>query len=287
MSFPLSARAYRGAHVTDATSPPSSPTAFVNVYPEFPQEALNGSTLLVKNTFLEMRRSSADSNLGSSRNRAKSSPFLFSECNRDSFPETLVDARRRLLTFDCGPGDNEVVTEGKSPRSCGTGSTATPASSAPPPPTTVMLKNLPEEYSREMLMDTLSSRGFSGLFDFVYAPMDFGKRSTFGYVFINFVTPEAADLFLLHFQDFNDWSVPSDRYADVDWSDRQGLEGLIDRYRNSPLMHSSVPDEAKPIMLKNGARVDFPAPTQAVKPLRVRQSKARKARNLGHIEIGD
>merc|ERR1712113_4721 len=60
----------------------------------------------------------------------------------------------------------------------------------------------------------------------------------------------------------------------VEWSDgRQGLEGQIERYRNSAMMHASVADEARPIMLQNGVRVPFPAPTQPLKPLRVRMWK--------------
>lgn len=149
-----------------------------------------------------------------------------------------------------------------------------------------MLKNLPGEYTREMLLDLLNTHGFSGLFDFVYAPIDFGTQTSFGYAFINLVSPEDADYFLGYFQDFSDWPIPSSKVADVDWSgDRQGLEPLIDRYRNSPMMHKSVPDEAKPILLQDGVRVAFPTPTQTVKPLRVRQSKARKAKNLGLTEI--
>jgi len=129
-----------------------------------------------------------------------------------------------------------------------------------------------------MLTETLNAQGFTARFNFVYSPMDFGTRSSFGYAFINLVFPEDADQFLTVFDDFCDWSVPSSKVAEVDWSDRQGLEGLIERYRNSPLMHDQVPDEAKPILLQNGERVEFPPPTQAIKPLKVRQSKARETK---------
>lgn len=149
-----------------------------------------------------------------------------------------------------------------------------------------MLKHLPAEYTREMLLDSLTVHGFSGLFDFVYVPMDFGTHASFGYASINLVSSEDAERFFVYFQDFNDWSVPSDKAADVDWSgDHQGLEPLIERYRNSPMMHRSVPDEAKPILLQDGVRIPFPPPTKTVKPLRIRHSKTRKARNLGLAEI--
>jgi len=149
-----------------------------------------------------------------------------------------------------------------------------------------MMKNLPEEFTRDMLLDTLKAHGFHMLIDFVYAPIDFGTRTSFGYAFINFITHEDADRFLVYFQDFSDWPVESEKRADVDWSgDRQGLDALIERYRNSPMMHSTVPDDAKPIILQGGVRQAFPPPTKDLKPLRVRQSKARRARTLGLQEI--
>jgi len=193
-----------------------------------------------------------------------------------------------MLTLDCGEAGTVAVEKAflDSPRSC-TASTCTPASTAAPAPTTVLLKNIPEEYTREMLVDTLNSEGFAGLFDFVYAPINFGSRTSFGYAFINLLTPEDADQFFTTFESFDKWTVESARRAEVDWSDRQGLESLVDRYRNSPLMHAKVPDEAKPIVLKNGIREAFPAPTQTLKPLRVRHAKVRKAKNLGYEEIRD
>jgi len=136
-----------------------------------------------------------------------------------------------------------------------------------------------------MLIETLMGEGFSGLFDFVYAPIDFGTRSSFGYAFVNLVSPEDADSFVSAFEGFNKWSVQSSRCAEVEWSDKQGLESMVERYRNSPLMHSKVPDEAKPIVLRDGVRIVFPAPTQPLKPLRVRQAKTRKARTLGLSDI--
>lgn len=257
-----------------------------NVYSELPQGTFDGATLIIKNTFIDVSPSSAEFASRFSKCRSKSVPCLLAELSMDSptASPTFLDFRRRMLTFDCGDAAADDCQ--KSPRSC-TASTCTPASSAPPSPTTVLLKNIPEEYTRDMLVETLNAQGFAGLVDFVYSPMDFGTRKSFGYAYINLLTPEDADQFFTAFEDFSDWSVQCSRVADVDWSDRQGLEGLIERYRNSPLMHSKVPDEAKPIMLLNGIRAGFPAPTQTLKPLRIRQSKARRARNLGHHEIQD
>ena len=39
----------------------------------------------------------------------------------------------------------------------------------------------------------------------------------------------------------------------------------VERYRNSPVMHRSVPDEYEPVIFKNGVRKNFPRPTKKVK----------------------
>merc|ERR1712139_1244 len=100
-------------------------------------------------------------------------------------------------------------------------------------PTTLMLRNLPIEYDRTMLLELLDAEGFTGLYDFLYLPADFRKNGCFGYCFINFVTPAAAERFRQYFQGFNRWAVVSDRVAEVSVSDPlQGLEAHLARYRD-------------------------------------------------------
>jgi len=56
----------------------------------------------------------------------------------------------------------------------------------------------------------------------------------------------------------------------VVWNDKcQGLSELVERYRNSPVMHASVPQECKPVIFLNGRTVKFPEPTQQIKPPKV------------------
>lgn len=142
--------------------------------------------------------------------------------------------------------------------------------------TTTMLRNLPVEYNRDMLMGLLDAEGFAGLYDFVYLPMDFRGDICFGYGFINFVEPDVAARFWDHFQGFSRWACPSsDKVAEVSWSDPlQGLEDHIERYRNSPLMHEQVPDIYKPVLLCNGVRRPFPPPTKKLRPPRVRHARS-------------
>jgi len=155
-----------------------------------------------------------------------------------------------------------------------------PSAPVPPPqvaPTTAMLRNLPPEYDRAMLLALLDAEGFAGLYDFVYLPTDFRRNASFGYGFVNFVTSIHAESFRRHIEGFRRWVVPSDRVAEVSWADPlQGLDAHVERYRDSPLMHESVPDIYKPALFSGGARVAFPPPTKRLKAPRVRGRPGRE-----------
>jgi len=56
----------------------------------------------------------------------------------------------------------------------------------------------------------------------------------------------------------------------VRWSSKQGLHTHVELYRNSPVMHELVPDEYKPILLKDGVRIPFPPPTRRVRKPRTK-----------------
>jgi hypothetical protein len=93
-------------------------------------------------------------------------------------------------------------------------------------------------------------------------PIKFRKILAFGYAFINLVSKTQAERFRRHFSSFFKWGMPGGSMAEVEYSkDYQGLEQQVERYRNSPLLSSSAPDEMKPILLSHGVRVPFPAPT--------------------------
>mmetsp|Transcript_711 Transcript_711/g.1224 ORF Transcript_711/g.1224 Transcript_711/m.1224 type:complete len:298 (-) Transcript_711:351-1244(-) len=143
--------------------------------------------------------------------------------------------------------------------------------------TTVMLRNLPNNYSRNMLLDLLDGQGFCGLYDFVYMPMDFSKRANLGYAFVNLLTPQVAVKLWEAMDGFLDWSIPTAKVCKVGWSHpHQGLQANLNRYRNSPVMHESVPEEYKPVLFFNGVPQQMPPPTRKLKvPFHSRQQKAK------------
>lgn len=141
--------------------------------------------------------------------------------------------------------------------------------------TTIMMRNLPNKYTKCLLLEIMADEGFAGLYDLVYLPVDFNTKVGLGYAFVNLISPVHAKRFAEHFEGFSDWTgvVGSQKVCRVSWSDAvQGVEAHVERYRNSPVMHSSVPDEYKPQLFKDGQPIPFPAPTGRVKAPRARRS---------------
>ena len=44
----------------------------------------------------------------------------------------------------------------------------------------VMLRNVPNDYTREMLLELLDSQGFAGRYNFAYLPCDFYRDANLG-----------------------------------------------------------------------------------------------------------
>jgi len=132
--------------------------------------------------------------------------------------------------------------------------------------TTVMLRNLPPCFSRGRLIYLLAREGFAGTFDFLYVPLCFKEKVSLCYAFINFLDTDTVARFWKHFSGFKNWGFPSVQVAEVCWCARhQGLSEAIEYYRNNSVMHSSVPDECKPVLFYRGSRTLFPAPTKTIK----------------------
>lgn len=148
------------------------------------------------------------------------------------------------------------------------------APSCPPEAmTTVMLRNIPNDYTRAMLLELLDSLGLVARYDLVYLPIDFHRASSLGYAFVNFNRHEDAVLGKARLHGFTDWRVSSQKVCEVCWGGPlQGQSAHVERYRSSPVMHIDVPDEFKPIIFKDGVRTPFPPPTKRVRPPRSKRA---------------
>jgi len=133
----------------------------------------------------------------------------------------------------------------------------------------------------------MDAHGFEGSYDLVYVPIDFSNRMGVGYAFVNLVTPEVTQRFVKVFNGFSAWSSASQKECEVSLScELQGLAAHIDKYRDSPVLHESVPDIGKPALFSEGERVPFPSPTKAIKQPRLRASrqKLKSSRRFGGLE---
>jgi len=145
--------------------------------------------------------------------------------------------------------------------------------------TTVMLCNIPSHYTRNSVMSVLRSEGFADHIMFIYIPMNLRNLNNFGYAFVDFDSVSVATECKERMEGFTSWSEESEKVMSIGWSDTQGLDAHIERYRNSPLMHESVDDELKPALFHNGVRVAFPEPTKTIRAPRLRKSSEDKSQS--------
>lgn len=156
------------------------------------------------------------------------------------------------------------------------GAAASAAAAASEGNTTVMWRNIPNNYTRDSLLDLLDNQGFRNAYDFFYSPIDFTNNALLGYAFVNFISTEEADRFYYHFHGFTKWSLKSEKLSEVAWSHPlQGLEGHIERYRNSPVMHPDVSDDKRPVLFKDGRRIPFPLPTKKLRAPHLKECRPK------------
>lgn len=160
-------------------------------------------------------------------------------------------------------------------------SPANPRPQVPTAKTTAVVRNTPTDYTRSRLTDLLDTIGFVGEYDFVYVPFDFEFNKSVGFAFVNLTSPEVAERFMGMFEGFKDWGSTGDsKEGIVNWaSPHQGFNAHVEHFRNSPVMHESVPDEQKPAIFKNATRIPFPEPTQKLRAPRMRPGHVAGRRN--------
>lgn len=243
-----------------------------------------GLRLVVKNSFIELVPESQPPPTGFRRTQSCDPAFLRAQSNGASASPTAtgVASRHALSPARAGAQAARVSPPLPVPEV------------ADPAKTTLMLRNLPLDCTREMLLSELDRIGLSGMYNFVYLPIDFTRRRGLGYALIAADTQEAAEAMLErlsgHLPQAQEttasssgaarWLMPPEASTSEDvvwqvgWSEPcRTLEEHIDRYRNSPVMHPNMPDEYKPVIFQGGSRMAFPPPTRPIRPPRIRHMK--------------
>lgn len=133
--------------------------------------------------------------------------------------------------------------------------------------TTLMIKNIPNKYDQDMLLNAINIR-HNGTYDFFYLPIDFKNRCNVGYAFINFIDPLSIPTFFEEFNSkkwerFNSEKVCQIRYARI-----QGKDTMVEHFKNSSLMFEDP--KCRPLIFKSdGLGIPQPFPVGPyVKPRR-------------------
>ncbi|CAE7656084.1 ML3 [Symbiodinium pilosum] len=109
--------------------------------------------------------------------------------------------------------------------------------------TTLMLRNVPNAYDRETLMEELASLGFEGSFDFLYLPIDTSTKNNVGYAFVNFCTEDACMRCMEKLRGYYFRGQPYNRRraAIVSVAHLQGLEANLQHYSRTQVFNARLP----------------------------------------------
>ncbi|KAE8884362.1 hypothetical protein PF005_g13356 [Phytophthora fragariae] len=130
--------------------------------------------------------------------------------------------------------------------------------------TTLMIRNIPNKYTQQMLLAEIN-RNHRGNYDFFYLPIDFKNKCNMGYAFINFI--EAAHIAAFHKEfDGQKWTnFNSEKVCAISYARLQGKQAMIARFQNSSLLDKH--ESYRPLVFGSagphrGKPEPFPAPKQ-------------------------
>jgi hypothetical protein len=126
------------------------------------------------------------------------------------------------------------------------------ADPTPPPSwqnaTTVMMRNLPNKYTQQMLLSEISQAEFLGTFDFLYLPIDPETQANRGYAFMNFISPSYAWMFKTAFEGRQMNHFNSNKVVSVMRATLQGFEANYAHYSTARVNRGDP--AARPLFLR-------------------------------------
>uniref|UniRef100_A0AAV1UE18 Mei2-like C-terminal RNA recognition motif domain-containing protein n=1 Tax=Peronospora matthiolae TaxID=2874970 RepID=A0AAV1UE18_9STRA len=135
--------------------------------------------------------------------------------------------------------------------------------------TTLMIRNIPNKYTQQMLLTEIN-RNHRGGYDFFYLPIDFKNKCNMGYAFINFI--EAAHIKAFH-QEFDGqkWTnFNSEKVCAISYARLQGKQAMIARFQNSSLLEKH--ESYRPLVFGSfGSNRGKPEPFPTAKPIAQRR----------------
>jgi len=167
----------------------------------------------------------------------------------------LVNTRQHRVPFEEQPTSKDTGASSgpiRQPFSRIPAASSNGKTPSPPPDTdvtTMMLRNLPQTLTKQMLVKELDNAGFSRAYDFLYLPIALCTNTNRGYAFINFTNPEWALTFQLGFHGQKvTWHNDSETVLSVVPAAMQGFEANYAHYSNANVNRGDP--RARPIFLR-------------------------------------
>ena len=105
--------------------------------------------------------------------------------------------------------------------------------------TTLMIRNIPNKYTKELMLETIDEY-FNDAYDFFYLPIDFKNNCNVGYAFINFKDLKFIEPFYKRFN-HKKWAIfNSEKICSIKYARIQGKEECERHFRDSSLMKQPV-----------------------------------------------
>lgn len=104
------------------------------------------------------------------------------------------------------------------------------------PRTTLMIKNIPNKYDLNLLLETIE-RNHKGRYDFLYLPIDPRNRCNVGYAFINFLETRFIKDFYHEFNGRKWEKFNSEKICDLKYGRIQGKKALVHHFQYSNVMN--------------------------------------------------
>ena len=105
--------------------------------------------------------------------------------------------------------------------------------------TTLMIKNIPNKFTREKLLEIMDKE-FKGTYDLFILPKDGNKNRNFGYSFINFISSYYIPHFYHVFNGKKWTDTNSQKVCEITYSKFQGRNELISHYPNKIIYFNNV-----------------------------------------------
>jgi len=124
--------------------------------------------------------------------------------------------------------------------------------------TTVMLRNIPNRYTRDMLIERVDV-SYKGQYDFVYLPVDFNSKCNVGYAFVNFCTADSAAAFTQEFHGKRTKTVlpgfSSAKVCEVSYARVQGRDANMENLRDERFVEKLAErPEWQPLFFDDGGK---------------------------------